>query len=108
MGLCAMMCNFAKPTASKPSLLEGYQYDPKMQGTDPIKHVRNFVDCVKSREKATCNSTVARYGHVAGHAAAIGWKLGRKVNFDPKTEMFIGDDEANRMRSRARRAPWSV
>ncbi len=97
--------DFYKMEASKPSILEGVEFD-ELPGTDPIKHVRNFLDCVKSREKPSCNSTVARYGHNAGHAAAIAWKLGRKVNFDPVTETFIGDAEANRMRSRARRAPW--
>ena len=100
--------DFGKIVTSDPKLLEGAVYDPKLQGIDPIKHVRNFLDCVKSREKPICNSTVARYGHVAGHASAISWKLGRKMKFDPKTEYFIDDDEANRMRSRARRAPWHV
>jgi predicted dehydrogenase len=100
--------DFGKIEVSDKKLLEGMSYDPDLQGIDPIKHVRNFLDCVKSREKPVCNSTVARYGHVAGHAAAISWKLGRKTNFDPKTEMFIDDDEANRMRSRARREPWQI
>ncbi len=79
-----------------------------MFGTDPSKHVRNFLDCVKSRAKPACNSTVARYGHVACHAAAIAWKLGRKMRFDPATEAFIGDPEADAMRSRPRRAPWNA
>ena len=94
-----------KIVASKPSLLEGAKYDV-MPGTDPIKNVRDFLDCVKSRKKPRCNSTVARYGHVACFAASIGWKLGRKVKFDPVTESFPEDAEANRMCSRARRAPW--
>ena len=93
---------------SDPKLLEGVEYNAEHYGTDPTKHVRNFLDCVKTREKPVCNSTVARYGHVASHAAAISWKLGRKMAFDPATESFVGDDEANRMRSRARRAPWHV
>ncbi|NCO94155.1 MAG: gfo/Idh/MocA family oxidoreductase, partial [Armatimonadetes bacterium] len=45
---------------------------------------------------------------LACHAAALAWKLGRKLRFDPVKEEFVGDDEANRMRSRARREPWSV
>ena len=49
-----------------------------------------------------------RHGHIASHAAAIGWQLGRKVHFDPATETFVNDDEANRMCSRARRAPWTA
>lgn len=100
--------DFGKIEVSDPKFLEGVEFDAEHYGTDPIKHVRNFLDCVKTREKPVCNSTVTRYGHVAGHAAAISWKLGRKMNFDPVTESFVGDDEANRMRSRARRAPWHV
>ncbi|MGL6194232.1 MAG: hypothetical protein ACRC2T_05360, partial [Thermoguttaceae bacterium] len=33
-------------------------------------------------------------------------QLGRKVKFDPKTETFPGDEEANRMITRATREPW--
>ena len=97
--------DFHKIAVSDPKLLEGVEWD-ELPGTDPIKHVRNFLGCVHSREKTSCNSTVARYGHIAGHAAAISWKLGRKTDFNPETETFIGDDVANRMCGRARRAPW--
>jgi len=93
---------------SDPKLIEGETFDEKHYGTDPIQHVRNFLDCVKTREQPVCNASVARYGHIAGHAAAISWKLGRKMGFDPTSESFVGDDEANRMRSRARRAPWHI
>ncbi len=79
-----------------------------IRGTDPVLHVRNFLDCVKSREQPACNSTAVRYGHMACFAAAISWKLSRKVTFDPKTESFVGDAEANRMRSYKRRAPYTI
>ena len=51
---------------------------------------------------------MAARSHIACHAAAMAWKLGRKLTFDPETEAFVGDDEANRMRSRAAREPWIV
>lgn len=94
-----------KVAVSSPTLLEGGA--PKaMAGTDPTQHVRNFLDCVKSRAKPAANADVTRRGHIVSHAASIGWRLGRKVNFDPATETFVNDAEANRMCSRARRAPW--
>ena len=91
---------------SKKSLKEGAPKE-ELYGTDPIKHVRDFLDCVKTRKKPACNQDVTRRGHIACHAAAIGWQLGRKVQFDPKTETFINDKEADKMASRVRREPWT-
>ena len=94
-------------SASHPELLKG---EPKsqMRGTDPLLHVRNFLDCVKSREQPVCNSTAVRYGHMACFAAAISWKLGRRVTFDPKKESFVSDAEANALRGYQRRAPFTI
>jgi Oxidoreductase family, C-terminal alpha/beta domain len=64
--------------------------------------------CVKSRTKPSGHSTVTRYGHVACHAAAISWRLGRKLRFDPATESFPDDAEANKMRDHTRRAGFQV
>ena len=94
-----------KLAVSSPALLTGAPAG-EMAGTDPTKHVRNFLDCVKSRAKPAANADVTRRGHIVSHAASIGWRLGRKVNFDPATETFVNDADANRMCSRARRAPW--
>ncbi|QXD24450.1 Gfo/Idh/MocA family oxidoreductase [Opitutia bacterium ISCC 51] len=90
---------------SSESLKEGAPTE-EMFGTDPIKHVRDFLDCVKTREKPACNQDITRRGHIACHAAAIGWQLGRKVEFDPVKEKFIGDKEAQKMANRVRRKPW--
>jgi predicted dehydrogenase len=97
--------DFAKIVAEPASLLAGAKLDD-MAGTDPVAHVRDFLDCVKSRGTPASNSAATRSSHLACHAAAISWQLGRKVAFDPVTESFGGDEPANRMRRRARRAPW--
>jgi predicted dehydrogenase len=77
-------------------------------GTDAGSHVRNFLDCVKSRRRTNSNPDVTRRSHVACHAAAIAWLLKRKVTLDPQSETFVSDDEANRLRSRAAREPWCL
>lgn len=82
--------------------------DPTITGTTPTTHARNFLDCVKSRGKTACNEDVMRKSHVACHAAAIAWKLKRKLAFDPVKEEFVNDAEANKMRSRAMRPPWNI
>ncbi len=81
---------------------------PKEPGTSPRHHVRNFLDCVKSRALPVANVDVAARSHIACHAAAIAWTLGRKLTFDPVAEVFVDDDEANRMCHRAMREPWVI
>jgi predicted dehydrogenase len=90
-----------------PSLL-GERKRYVRRGTDPAGHGRNFFDCVKSRARTAANADIMRHSHIACHAAAIAWRLGRKVTFDPAREAFVGDDEANAMRTRALRSPWHI
>ena len=78
------------------------------QGTNPAQHTSNFFDCVRTRARTAANEDVMRHSHIACHAAAIAWQLGRKVTVDPETERFVGDEAANRMSTRAKRAPWRV
>ena len=75
----------------------------RQNGLDVAEHARNFFDSVKSRKPTICNSTVMRRSHIACHAAALAWILQRKLTFDPKTESFVNDAEANSLRSREER-----
>jgi len=77
-------------------------------GINAVGHGRNFFDCVKSRALPVCNQHIMRRSHIACFAAQLSWQLGRKLRIDPASEMFINDDEANRMRTRATREPWSL
>lgn len=68
-------------------------------GLDVSAHARNFFDCIKSRGRPAANSQVMRRSHIACHAAALSWVLGRKLRIDPAREEFIDDAEANGLRS---------
>lgn len=78
----------------------------KVKGLDVSAHARNFFDCVKSRKPTVANPDVMRNSHVACHAAALSWILKRKLTMDPVKQEFVGDDEANSLRSRPARE-WS-
>ncbi len=99
--------DYGKIAVSEPSILGG-KIPSEMPGIDPSKHVRNFIDCVKSRSSTACNSTVVRHTEVACHAAAISWKLNRKLKLNPATERFIDAPDADALCSRPRRAPFTV
>jgi len=77
-------------------------------GLSSAGHGRNFFDCVRSRALTVCNQNIMRRSHIACFAAHLSWYLGRKLTLDPVKEEFVGDEEANRMRCRATREPWSL
>lgn len=80
----------------------------KIAGYPANFHVRDFLDCVKTRAKTRANADAACFAHIACHAANIALYLGRKVVFDPHKCEFPGDEPANRMRSEALREPWRI
>jgi hypothetical protein len=92
--------------ASSEALLAGK--GQKIGGYPADFHVRNFLDCVKTRGKTRANAEAACWSHITCHAANISLFLNRKVKFDTKTCEFIGDPEANRLRSEALREPWRI
>ena len=96
-----------KLVLSSPALLAGRKV-VEIGGYPATFHVRDFLNCVKSRGQPLANAEVACHSHIACHAANVAIFLGRKLTFDPKTYEFIGDDEANRLRSEALREPWRL
>jgi hypothetical protein len=96
----------ADMAASSDALLVGR--GAKIAGYPANFHVRNFLDCVKTRGLTRANADVACQAHIACHAANVALYLKRKVRFDPVKNEFIGDDEANRLRSEALREPWRI
>ena len=72
-------------------------------------HVRNFLECVKSREETVSPVDSAVKSDALCHIADIAIRLGRKLRFDFRTERFIGDASANdRLKARPMREPWRV
>ncbi len=72
-----------------------------------IDHKKNFLDCIRSREETVAPVEVGHRSCTVCLLGSIAMNLGRKLQWDPKTERFINDDEANGMASREMRKPWS-
>ena len=92
--------------ADPPSLLGPYRAGERGTYEKATNHIRDFLDCTKTRQKPVCNAEVAHRATTACHAANICLCLGRPLTWDPAKEEFVDDDVANRMRSRALREPW--
>lgn len=92
---------------SSPELLAGRKVE-EIGGYPATFHVRDFLNCVKTRNQPLANAEAACYSHIACHAANIAIFLDRKLQYDFKTNEFIDDEQANRLRSEALRAPWRL
>ena len=96
----------AEIVASSKDLLVGK--GAKIAGYPANFHVRDFLDCVKTRARTRAHADAACWAHIACHAANIALFLNRKVTFDPVKTVFLGDEEANRLRAEAIREPWRI
>ncbi len=110
-GWLAAADGYAKTEASAPGLLKDYRkvlaaYTARTGRA--LNHPRNFFDCVKSRQRTVANPEVMHAAMTTVHAANICMWLKRDLRFNPVREEFIGDEEANRLRRRAAREPWSI
>ncbi|HWQ34964.1 MAG TPA: Gfo/Idh/MocA family oxidoreductase [Blastocatellia bacterium] len=81
-----------------------------VQRGDPshFQHVRNFLDCVKSRAHPISDVEIGHRSTAAPHLGNIALRTGRKIRWDGENEKIIGDAEASKWLSREYRAPWRL
>jgi predicted dehydrogenase len=77
-------------------------------GGPEVSHFQNFIDCVRSRrrEDLACEMLEGHLSTALCHLANIAFRTGRKLTFDPATETFPGDAEANALLGRKYREPY--
>ena len=110
-GWVAAADGYSKPDVSSPAMLDDFRklvYDYMARTQRPMSHVRNLLDCVKSRRQTVSNAVMMHRSMSTVHAANICMWLKRDLRYDPVKEEFINDPEANRLRSRAMREPWII
>jgi hypothetical protein len=96
-----------KMVLSSPELLAGRTVE-EIGGYPATFHVRDFLDCVKTRGVPKGNADAACNAHIVCHAANVAIYLNRPVKYDIVKNEFIGDEQANRLRSEALREPWRL
>jgi predicted dehydrogenase len=69
-------------------------------------HEKNFIECIKSRQQPNSYVELGRLATTVCHIGNACTRLGRDVSFDPKTETFCDDKEANAFLSREYREPY--
>jgi predicted dehydrogenase len=84
---------------------------PKNKDSEPVgKHFANFIEAVRRRDASILHGPVetAHTSSALAHLGNISYRLGRRLKFDPATETFVGDSEANTLLSREYRKPFIV
>jgi len=105
-GWAAAADGYSGPDVSSPALLREYtnvlaDYTARTQRS--LNHVRDFLDCIRSRRLTVASPDVMCRSMNICLAADICEQLKRSLKFDLRKAEFVGDPEANRMRSRAMR-----
>jgi predicted dehydrogenase len=70
-------------------------------------HVRNFLDCVRSRQEPIAGLESAHRVATVCHLANLSLRLGRRLRWDPAREEIVDEAEAARWLVRPYRAPWN-
>ncbi|MCX8038156.1 MAG: Gfo/Idh/MocA family oxidoreductase [Candidatus Sumerlaeia bacterium] len=75
---------------------------------DRDNHVRNFLDCMRSRKRPVSDIEIIHRATAVGHLANISYRIKRSVQWDAQKERIVGDAEASRMLAKPYRAPWKL
>ena len=71
-------------------------------------HAQDFLQCIRSGKQPLSNVDATHHATVLGLIAEIAARLGRKLKWDPKSESFVNDDEANGRFARVLHNGWKL
>ena len=77
-------------------------------GDDLAAHVRNFIECTRTRQKPAADlETIGHPTSLLCHLGNAAWRAGRTLRFDPQTYTIQDDEDANQYLTRPEyRKPW--
>ena len=70
--------------------------------------MQNFCDAIRGNAKVTADALIGHLSASLCHLGNIATRLGRSLTFDPQTEQFVGDVEANALVRRSYRDHWGT
>jgi predicted dehydrogenase len=75
---------------------------------ESIPHLENFLQCIRTGKTPNADAETGHRATTLCHLVNLCRALQRKLRWDPKTEMFLNDDEANQLLSRPRRRGYEL
>jgi len=77
-------------------------------GNPHAAHVRNFLDCVKSRQQPVLNLEIGHHVSTLAHLGNIAYRTGHKITWDAASEKISGDAAADAQVGGEYRKPWKL
>jgi len=71
-------------------------------------HHADFIKCVRHRRDPVAPVEAGHVASYLGMLAESAGRVGRELRWDPSTEQFADDADANRLLTRPMRSPWRV
>lgn len=71
-------------------------------------HRGNWLDCIKSKKPTICTAETGHRSATICHLGSIGYRMGRKLTWDPEKELFVGDTAATRELIGEPRSKWKL
>ena len=90
-----IQANFGGPLVAEPESLLSAELGPDAVRF-PLKHEkRDFLDCIKTRERTLADAEVGHRTTALCHLGHIAIQVGGRLQWDPVREQFLNSDEAN-------------
>lgn len=71
-------------------------------------HLRDFVECMRSREETIAPAEAGHRSASIGHLGKIACELNATLEWDPKNERFVNNEAVNSLLGRKYRGDWSL
>ena len=82
--------------------------DPDAKEDSVARLIRNFLDCVKTRETPWCPLEEGHRSTTFAHLANIALARGKRLEWDATSERFANDEKANDLLHYEYRKPWTL
>ena len=73
-----------------------------------VAHIRNFLDCVKTRKRPHCDLETGHRSTTFALLANIALATKSRIDWDPRTERVTNNDKANELLHYDYRQPWTL
>jgi predicted dehydrogenase len=79
-----------------------------MDGDLTHQHIRNFLDCVKSRAQCNCDLETGHRSTTFAHLANLALATRSRLEWDAKNERITNNEQASNSMDYEYRAPWKI